>query len=306
MEFGWADTEVTTAAASENFADFLENMLRCWPSGPCSEHLRPYTDASVFVGRAESSSNDLLLALTKAGEAFDPSVLQTPAINASDVESIKRAARAPRSLLAQVMSAEQTYSAQYGYDEIPEFLVAEEPPTPIWPLFPLAQPLSFGFTSITCLSFQRESMGGEVPPLAGFAEAVDRAPEELLGKVVVLAVRAEREIDENRPDLSDLWQFRAPLDLIGAPLDGLQHATQTSIATLIADIEQERSRRIAGEQGLMHRELDLTRTRHALAANVIDADYHREQLQRTRERLKEVEDAYLDLNTCLNLLGESS
>ena len=53
----------------------------------------------------------------------------------------------------------------------------------------------------------------------------------------------------------------------------------------------------------MHREHDFVQTRQALAANVIDADYYRERLQKTRERMKEVGDAYLDLKTRLNLLG---
>lgn len=134
MEFGWADSEISTYAASDNFADFLAQLLEKWPQGPVSHAMTPYTDPCNFVGRTEALAHDLGVALSAAKETFDPAVLiATPPINETSLNRLRDAARAPADLLAAVMASEGTFNRRFGYEEIPGAMIGG-PAAPIWPL----------------------------------------------------------------------------------------------------------------------------------------------------------------------------
>jgi hypothetical protein len=493
MEFGWSTSVITNAASSDDFPTFLENMLRCWPSGPCSEHVRPFTDASAFVGRTETLREDLRAALLQAGEKFDESFLQLPPVNASTNERVKLAARAPRSLLDSIMAAETDFNLRHGYAETPASLVSETVAPSFWPTLPLkgsteleylelavsngltktrycyhfnngiaidsnqaerhtqlvmeeaitstvninscavmseydpylaymamlhgfrrvdfvcisktvlplalisainidlrifdhasffSQDAEFrydaiflddtlelspageaellraadllspggtlifsalmiqrkdsasiktlslttsgdihgrrcarysfsyisvllnaiGLNEISQLSFQKESASNQRHEVDAQSLHDGADPEQLFGKSVIQAMRPVRHSDLIYPNVHNLWQLRFPVNLIRSPLDSLPTAIQITIATLIADIEQEKAYRISAEQGMAHRERELVATRNALAENVLDADYHRDQLKRARERLVAIEQNYESLKSRIMVL----
>ncbi|MFT4251075.1 MAG: hypothetical protein QM608_01145 [Caulobacter sp.] len=132
MEFGWGQSGVGEAA-SDHFPTFVERMLAIFPQGPCAAAMAPYVDHCSFVGRTESLSADLGRALTHAGETFDPALLQTPPINESAIPKLRAAAKAPASLLKDVMAAESAFCERFGYKDIPEKLIADSV-EPVWPL----------------------------------------------------------------------------------------------------------------------------------------------------------------------------
>lgn len=132
-EFGWSDSEMSRAAATGNFAQWLEGLLEAWPSGPCGHAMAPYIDHCDFVGRTESLAQDLGRALTAAGESFDPALLLEPPINQTSIQRIREAARAPADLLKRVMESEAAFNARFSYAGVPAHLVGE-PTRQIWPV----------------------------------------------------------------------------------------------------------------------------------------------------------------------------
>jgi len=125
MEFGWSDSELTSVAADENFASFLEKLLAAYPDGPCRHAMRPYVDHCTFIGRLESIASDLAEALTQAGEVFDPLVLTAPPINESSIAALREACVAPAELLEKFLEAETDFCKRFEYHGVPRAMVGQ-------------------------------------------------------------------------------------------------------------------------------------------------------------------------------------
>jgi hypothetical protein len=90
MREGWIfpDHEIDSRASSENFDDFIEQVIENLP-GFCGELLERFTgppqSGVSFVGRFEHLVDDLVEALTQAGQPFDEEVLRSfPPRNVGD------------------------------------------------------------------------------------------------------------------------------------------------------------------------------------------------------------------------------
>lgn len=153
MYFGWDVNGYSAPLVSDNFSDFLKKALVAYPSGPVSEIYRPFIDGCQFVGRQESIYDDLLVALTVAGEKFNPADVHDNQVVTEKVPSdILECAVAPESLLREVMRCESTLCAKWNYTEIPTSMIGA-PNTCLVPYVPL----SGEFVSVDAVDSLRET-----------------------------------------------------------------------------------------------------------------------------------------------------
>jgi len=129
MEFGWREVD---AAPADNFADFLRQLLTTYPTGPCTAAMAPYIDHCSFIGKLETLSRDLGMALREAGEVFDPAVLDVAPVNVSSNPMIRGACVAPHDLLAAFLEADAAFCERFGYADVPMKLVGAFEGSP-WP-----------------------------------------------------------------------------------------------------------------------------------------------------------------------------
>lgn len=115
MFTGWRTEEPLESCMSVEFEPFIRNVLRRFPEGYLSKFYEFYLGSPpgglCFVGRTENLVEDLVKALTLAGEDFDEERLRaTPRINAS----VLRPLWSPR-LREAVLRAESGILERFGY-----------------------------------------------------------------------------------------------------------------------------------------------------------------------------------------------
>jgi hypothetical protein len=121
----YGDTDPTLPATND-FSNFLEELLARHPDGPVTERLFEYVDSAHFVGKVEALREDLVRALTLAAEPFDESTFVVPEINGGDAKSVTHAAKAPRVLLNEVLERDHEFARRFSYDTVPDRLVDDE------------------------------------------------------------------------------------------------------------------------------------------------------------------------------------
>ncbi len=196
MEFGWApDSLVTRLAYSETFDVFLQRMVAAWPQGPCSEQLQPYLGECQFVGKLENLRDDLENILDQAGEIYDKTILDLPPINETALMNIKRSAVASRETLEAVMASEKAFATRFGYEDIPQNLIANDTVAPIWPLMPLKAGKDIGradealVLGTSRISFDYRFASGALRPKVSLSRREQLAVIESLENVQVAGKR---------------------------------------------------------------------------------------------------------------------
>jgi hypothetical protein len=118
IEF-WA--EFREHCASFDFQEFVRLCVAHYPEGLVSTLYEAYTAGCDFVGRQERLREDLLEALARAGESFDPARLHaTPARNVRGGRPARRGQSLyTRELLELALEAESRAIARFGYEEVP-------------------------------------------------------------------------------------------------------------------------------------------------------------------------------------------
>lgn len=127
MQFGWSLNEYSEHLASDSFADFLRRAIKHHPRGPVSMAYAPFVEQCDEVGRQEELSDALYRILSKAGEQFDPAVLENTGPVSVEIDpDIRRHALAPEGLLNEVLAVEGKLCAQWGYEGVPRQLIGPE------------------------------------------------------------------------------------------------------------------------------------------------------------------------------------
>ena len=164
-----------------------------------------------------------------------------------------------------------------------------------------------GFGNITIIDSFGESPGELLrQETEELSTALSIDQDRLFGKAVITASLenpAPGIPEDHRRELRNLWLSRRPFDLLDAPLDHMPEAVQLTIATLRSQLDTERKRREQAEQGLAERDAELAKTRTALSATGIDADFHREQLLQSRTQTSEYANLYEQLLERIQLLS---
>ena len=101
----------------DDFERFVRNCLRRYPKGWVTHLYDHYTRGCTFIGRQERLREDLLFALTLAGEPVNVEIARTyPAQNvASGDEDLKSQCRYPGELAREVAAVERSAMARWGY-----------------------------------------------------------------------------------------------------------------------------------------------------------------------------------------------
>ena len=116
---GWdPENDWDKLVRSESFAEFIETALSKTPayySLLLRRFVGPAGDEIDFIGRFESLTEDLILALTLAGERFDPNLIRNaPPVNQSDYRmhpAVYSNGLAERVLDVEAEAVERFYSA---------------------------------------------------------------------------------------------------------------------------------------------------------------------------------------------------
>lgn len=162
MQFGWNDYDALSSVRSNDFARFLDGALTRFPDGAVSTVYAPFANECTYVGRIEEISEELIRALTLAGERFDASAIRSSAVVSVPIdESLREHAKAPRALLEKVMQAERATCGRWGYNSIPEDMIGTSLPVEnrFCCISATANPLqSAGLLSRSGTSVEREPM----------------------------------------------------------------------------------------------------------------------------------------------------
>ncbi len=137
VKTGWkARHPLDYNCASNDFPVFVNNLLRYKPDGWFAWECRMFIDNCPkkidFVGRSETVVDDLVTALTMAGEKFSERLIRTmPRVNDSDMggHSSKHWARYDPTLAKRVMAVEREVIDRYyaGFEFNPNDLCGPRP-----------------------------------------------------------------------------------------------------------------------------------------------------------------------------------
>lgn len=126
MKVQWndPDNEFDRKVKSENFNDFLRNVISHFP-GYLSGAFDRFTEGVTFVGKQERLVSDLLLVLTLAGETFDPMRIRSakPINVASSDSSFRSQCKYSKKLADNIMEIESKAIALHGYAYLPQDIV---------------------------------------------------------------------------------------------------------------------------------------------------------------------------------------
>lgn len=102
---------------SDDFSEFVDNVLDAYPGGFVTALYQYYVgeagDGVAYIGRTENLANDLVDALFKAGEDFNPwEIFDTAAQNAG-IDKWKRAAQYQPDTAFRVLDAERWVTERF-------------------------------------------------------------------------------------------------------------------------------------------------------------------------------------------------
>lgn len=167
--------------------------------------------------------------------------------------------------------------------------------------------LTLGFRDVEMVDIFEEKANDRLrPEIERFAKANDCDPETLLNKAIVVATLDKSPhgaAGEHLAQLTSLWLSRVPDTFMKMPSDGLPRAYRMTLSVLKSDLLAETRKRERIEQGLADREAELAKARVDLAVTAVDGDYHRAELLRTREAVKDANRRYDSLLQRVKLLG---
>ena len=122
---GWEHKEfVLDQYGCDDFLEFMDRCLRAFPTGFVSLLYRIYTEGAGFVGRYERLEEDLRAALELAGLGPMTSLQHAPMNVASAKPELGRRCLYPLALAERVATVEDEAIRRFGYDPVPEELLA--------------------------------------------------------------------------------------------------------------------------------------------------------------------------------------
>lgn len=118
----WREHNVIDACKDDRFIVFIDNVLESFPDGYVTWLYDFYASHATFVGRTERLQQDLITALTLAGEDFlADDIINTPRAKVSS-KAIKRKAIYRRDQIEKIATVEKQVIEKYGYHNTVSFL----------------------------------------------------------------------------------------------------------------------------------------------------------------------------------------
>lgn len=132
---------------SKSFSDFCAAFIDKFPQGFTSHFFEGFTSNCNYVGKTEFLHEDLIKALTYAGEKFYPDKLYVPENNkSSSQDCIYEFSKASTKILEQVIEHNIRFCEEYGYNYIPSEMVDNSSPKNFYfnkPFFEELPPIDF-------------------------------------------------------------------------------------------------------------------------------------------------------------------